>query len=457
MTRFKKRGFMKAMTLPHLAHVVIIIGSLMTNQQAIAQSLSEVVNQTITTNPDIMVDVYHRLSLDTKVDQARANYQPKVDLNLGIGRERSENISTGSGNKNSLTRRESSLTLSQMLYDGYATKNQVELAQSQVDSAAHRVADTSEQTALRAVDVYLEVQRLQELLALAQENLAAHETFYQQIKLRSDSGVSKKSDAEQASSRLFLAQANLSSAEANLRTANIHFQRVTGAMPTDLEDSLAFPCETHAATIEEAIKLTDLNHPALKSAIADYEATLAKERISGAQFKPNANLDAGMSMNRNLDGVEYKNNDAYAMARLNYNVYHGGADSAKLREAAHQNDESLALVEQVKRKVEESTRLSWNTLDSTQRRLPILKQRYEATVLTRDAYAKQFNIGQRTLLDLLDSESELYTAKSDYVNGRYLERFSNYRLMAGMGNLLSTLGISPRQESKILVNGSVAK
>jgi len=456
MTEFKERGFMKVLSHPILRTMAIIVGGLMSYQPAVAQSLPEVVTQTIKTNPDVMIDVYRRLSLDTKVDQVRGNYKPKIDLNMGFGRERSENISTRPGS-DSLIRRESSLTLSQMMYDGYATKNQVEFAQSQVDFAAYRVADTSEQTGLRAVDVYLEVLRRQELLVLTQENLATHEKVYQQIKLRADSGVGRKIDFEQATARFSLAQANLASAEANLREANIQFQRVTGDIPTGLEAPFAFPCDAHAASIDDAIKLAYQNHPALKSAIAGYEASLARERIAGSPFRPQADLEAGTSFNRNLDGVEYKNNDAYVMARLKYNIYRGGADSAKLREVSYQNDEALAQVEQIKRRIEESTRLSWNTLDITQKRLPILKVRSEATALTRDGYAKEFNIGQRSLLDLLDSENELFTARAEYLNGQYLERFANYRLMADMGKLLSTLGVLPREESQPLSSDNQSK
>jgi adhesin transport system outer membrane protein len=446
MTGFKKRAFMKVTFHPRLSALVIVAAGMALHQPVLAQTLPEVVDHTIKTNPDVMIDVYRKLALDKKVDQAQANYKPKIDLSLGIGRERSENVTTRPGS-DTLTRSESGLTLSQMLYDGYATKSQVELAQSQVDSAAYRLADTSQRIALSIAEIYLDVLRRQELLALTQENLATHEKVFQQIKLRADSGIGRKVDLEQASSRFSLAQANLASAEANLRESNIQFQKITGNMPVALENPLAFPCETHAQTIDDAIKLAYQNHPAYKSQIAGYEASLANERVAQAAYKPNIGLDAGTSFNNNLDGINYKNNDAYAMARLKLNVYRGGADAARIKETGFQNDEALSQVEQTKRRVEESTRLSWNALEVAQKRLPILRSRVDATGLTRDGYAKEFNIGQRTLLDLLDTENELYTARSEYINGRYLERFSNYRLMADMGKLLSTLGVAPREES----------
>ncbi len=416
-----------------------------------AQTLGEVVGQTIKSSPDVLIDVNRRLALDLTVEQAQAGYYPKVDLALGMGREWSENTSTRPGG-DTLTRRESSLTLSQMLYDGYSVKNEVERNQSRVESAAHQVHVTAERIGLRAVEVYLDVLQRQELLALTQENLAAHERVFEQIRLRADSGVGRKADLEQAQARLSLAQANLASAQANLREAQIRFKRVTGAMPESLDQADSVSCELLPITLEETLGIATANHPALHAASAAYDATLAQERAADAPFKPRANLELGTSLNQNLDGVDYRNNDAYAMLRMQYNVYRGGADQARVRETGHQVREALAQVERNKREVQHSTRLSWNALETAKDRLPRLRAHSDATALTRDAYAKQFDIGQRTLLDLLDSENELYSARSAYTTGQYDARFASYQLVADMGVLLDSLGVAHREESLVVAS-----
>lgn len=428
--------------------LVVIVELLIFQQQVIAQTLKETVDQTIKSSPDVMIDVNRRLSADKTVDQARGGYYPKVDVAAGIGHEWSENTSTRPGS-DSLTRRESSLTLSQMLYDGYATKNEVDRNEARVAAAASQVGDTSERTGLRAVEVYLAVLRFQELLILTQENLVAHEKTFEQIKLRSDSGVGRQVDLEQAQSRLSLAQANLASAEANLREAKISFQRVTGSAPQDLESVDEVTCDLFPMSVNDTIATAFSGNPAIQAAIANYEAALAGERAADAAFKPRLDLQLGASANDNLDGVNYRNNDAYAMIRMNYNLYRGGSDQARLRETRFLNKEALALVDRTKRQIEESTRLSWNSLETAKDRLPRLKAYADAAAQTRDAYAKEFSIGQRTLLDLLDSENELYKARADYLAGQYDEHFAQYRLMADMGKLLDTLGVARREEASL--------
>ena len=58
------------------------------------------------------------------------------------------------------------------------------------------------------------------------------------------------------------------------------------------------------------------------------------------------------------------------------------------------------------------------------------------TARSREAYQPQFSLGQRTLLDLLDSENELFTANRRYTEVRYTEEFSMYRVISAMGELL---------------------
>lgn len=423
-------------------------------QPAMAQSLKETVEQTMGTSPDVLIDVHRRLSADQTVEQAKGGYYPKVDAALGIGREWSENISTRPGS-DTLTRREAGLTLSQMLYDGYATKNAVERAEARVAAAASQVGDTTERIGLRAVEVYLEVLRRQELLALTQNNLEAHEKTFEQIKLRTDSGVGRQADLEQAQARLALAQANLASAEANLREARINFERVTGHPPQSLDAAGEVSCDLFELSVDDTIAAAFASNPALKVAIANYEGALAQERQASAPFKPRLDLELGTSANDNLDGVDYKNNDAYAMLRMKYNLYRGGSDEARVRETRFLNQEALATVDKTRREIEESTRLSWNALETAKERIPRLKAHADATQLTREAYAKQFSVGQRTLLDLLDSENELYTARANYIDGQYQERFAQYRLMADAGRLLETLGVAPREEASLEGNATL--
>jgi adhesin transport system outer membrane protein len=410
-------------------------------------TISEAVNQTIRTNPDILIDANRKLSIDEAVKQAEGGYYPKIDFNLGYGNEWSKNITTRprSGHDDTLIRRESGLTLSQLIYDGSATSSEVDRQQARLSSASRKVMGTSEQIGLRAIESYLNVLRRSELLKLAQANLDVHDKTFGQIKIRSEGGIGRKADLDQAQARLSLSQANVASAEANLRESNIAYNRVVGAMP----DSLVKPEIVEApVSVDEALNVSLESNPILRSAMADIEAAQAQNKTAESLLKPRLHLELGTSFNNDLDGVHYKNNDAYAMLRMRYNLFNGGSDVAKIAETTIQIQEATEVFHRTQRQVEESLRLSWNSMVTAQDRLPKLLATAEAAARTRDGYAQQFNLGQRTLLDLLDSENELYIGRSNYLDAQYIDLFSRYRLMADMGKLLGTLGVDPREESK---------
>lgn len=415
---------------------------------AYGQSLKDAVEQTLQTSPDILMDARYRQSTDEAVKNARGGYLPKVDLLLGTGREWSKNSSTAPGDL-SLTRREGTLTLTQMLFDGFGVSSEVERNRARVESAANKVAGTSEQVGLQAVEAYLEILRQHELVELTKQNLTVHERTYDQIKIRSESGIGRKADLEQISARLALAKANLTAAETNLRDAQTNFLRVVGANPVNLSKPDAPDHGVLPKTLEETVQLAFDNNPTLKSAMADVEAAEAQNKAAKSLLYPRFDLELGAGQNKNLDGVRGENDERYAMLRMRYNLFRGGSDTARVNETAHLSSQAREIMHRTQRQLEQSTRLSWNAMVSARERLPLLKQHADSSAATRDAYTKQFGIGQRTLLDLLDSENEHFTASSNHVTGQYVELFAQYRVLADMGQLLNALGVKPIEETML--------
>mgnify|MGYP001011426368 FL=1 len=102
-------------------------------------------------------------------------------------------------------------------------------------------------------------------------------------------------------------------------------------------------------------------------------------------------------------------------------------------------------------------RLAWSNVETLSRRLPILEQRMLAAEKTRDAYFEQFNVGRRTLLDLLDTENELLTARNDYANAYYDHIYACYWLSETMGRLMESLSIEAPEAAIIVAQPQTAE
>lgn len=420
---------------------------------ALAVTLQEAVQKTLASNPDIRVEANERLARDEEHKQARAGYFPSVDLSAGYGHEWSNNPTTrnpvpSTEKTEEFTRGEAAINLRQMLFDGFATKSEVERQTARVNSQAYRISGEAQNVAQRAVEVYLELLRRERLLALAQENLAAHEKTYDQIKLRSESGVGRKADLSQVEGRLALARTNVVAEESNLLDAKTNYLRVVGELP---KDGLETPSASAQmpASMDEAVEQALANHPTLKSANSDVEATRAQHRAAKHRFYPRFDLELSRTWDNELDGVDGRDEEEQVMVRMRWNIFNGGKDAARRKQTAHLINEASEVRNSTRRQVVESIRLSWSAYEATKTQLVYREQHVDSSRETRDAYAKQFNIGQRTLLDLLDSENELFEASRAHVDADKDNLFAQYRIFTGTGSLIQNLGLSLPEEATI--------
>ncbi|KVM99757.1 TolC family outer membrane protein [Burkholderia stagnalis] len=431
---------------PLLAVLALASALAATSSLAAAQSLQEAVEQAIRTNPEVRATTYNREAADQGLKQARAGYWPRVDVDASIGKEQRDDVETRllGLNRTTFTHRNANVTLSQMLFDGFAVRSEVARQQARIDSSANRVASTSEDVALRVVGAYLEVLRRRETTAAAEDNLESHRRIHDQIKLRSDRGVGRHADLYQAESRLALAQDNLRTEQSSLKDAEVAYARLVGTAP----DALVKPVAPEGAlppTERLALDAALANHPSLAGAEAD--VAQARARYDGAKAALWPRLDLELSASHDRDGVLGPTNDRRVMLRLRYNLFQGGADKARIGEAHAQIREAEEERNRTRLEIQESVSHAYNAYLTARDRMVVLKQYVDSSAATREAYMLQFGIGQRSLLDLLNAENEYYSARIDYIGGQYAEAASAYRVFAGMGQLLDTLHVGRPAEA----------
>lgn len=401
-----------------------------------AETLQEAVNVLLQTNPELRATSYSRNINDEVVRQAKADYYPKIDFEAGAGIEEFQ-----TPDDVSLDPRTYRLGLRQNLFTGFATKNNVRRTKAHVRSAAYQIRDTANNVALNAAKAYLDVLLKQQIVDLANENLVIHKRIQDQIKLRSGSGVSRKADLDQIKSRLALAEANVVNTKANLIDAETKFQAVVGHAPKDIVIPASLD-DMMPANLEEAERLAAAEHPRLMSTSSDLEAREAQYDIAKAPYYPVFDLELDKTWEDEIFiNPEPKRESWLAMLRLRWNLFNGLRDNARKKETAYQIDEAKEIRNNAYREVIESIRLSWASYEATLERLGYLQDRVTSAEKTAKAYGKQWNIGQRTLLDVLDSEAEVINAKEKLYEAQNEKMVAQYRILDGLGRLVPALGL----------------
>ncbi|MGH8382146.1 TolC family outer membrane protein [Pseudomonas sp.] len=415
-----------------------------------AMSITEAVQSAVDQHPEINASRNSRLSADEDVNVAKGGWYPRVDLVAGYGRQKSDNTNTrgidpdGSRNhhKETLTYTQSDLRLRQMLFDGFNTANEVGRTEAVVNSRAYYTQATAQSIALRAIEVYLEVLKRRELVTLATNNLQAHLRVNDQIGLRSERGVGSTADLDQSTARRALAENNLYTAEVDLADAEANFFSVIGRVPDELETPVTIKGEMPASLLDARQDMLEHN-PYLKSAQADVQAAEQQYEVAKSPFYPRLDAVLATGANNNTAGqVGHDNNDWQAGVELSYNLFRGGSDKARLQSDAHKINQAMDIRNNALRTLNEDLALSWNAMTNARKQTPTAREYADTSTRVRAAYQDQFGLGQRTLLDLLDSENELYNANRRYTEVRYTEEFSMYRVLANMGELLNKQRIS---------------
>ncbi|MDF2642736.1 MAG: type secretion outer membrane protein TolC [Pseudomonas sp.] len=406
--------------------------------QAQAISLTEAIQHTIDHHPELQADKNERLSAGEELNVAKGGYLPTLDVVAGYGRQQTDNPSTRAlyGHENrTLNYTQSELRLRQLLFDGFNTPNEVGRTKAVVNSRAYYVQGTSQSLALRAIEVYLEVLKCRELLTLARNNLQAHMRINDQIGLRSERGVGSTADRDQSLARRALAQNNFQTAQVNLADAEANFASAVGRLPDELETPPSIKGEV-PLSLTDAQQSMLLNNPYLKSAQADVQAAERQYEIAKAPFYPRFDAELAVGANDNLQGEEGHDNQWRAAVVMNYNLFNGNRDKSRMRSNAYKTGQAMDIRNNALRMLNENMALAWNAMANARLQTPVAREYVETTTRVRAAYQDQFGLGQRTLLDLLDSENELYNAGRRYTEVRYTEELAMYRVLASEGELL---------------------
>ncbi len=430
-----------------LATCLILSGTMLFPFSGQSETLQEAVKETITTNPDIRSGAHSRLAVDEEVRQAKAGYYPVIGFETGRGWDRVDRPYSGN-----LDPQETKFTLRQNLFAGLSTKNEVERQKARVQSEGYLLQSVTDNTALQTVNAYLDVLRNEAIVDLAKENLVLHERISDQIQLRSESGVDRGADMDQIQSRLNLAESNLIISQQNLHDAETAYLAVVGHTPSDLTRP-ALASSLLPKTLEEAKAEALSVHPRLKSAMADLEARKYQDEVAKAPFMPIIDLEADKIWNEDLSSTygydDDRREELIVYFRLRYNLFNGWRDDARKAQTSHLINEAREIRNHTHRQVEEAIGLSWRAYEAAQKKTGYLQQRLQFATATANAYTEQWNINQRTLLDVLDAEAERIDSAKQLVDAEYDALYSQYRILHDVGRLIPVLQLDFPEESKV--------
>ncbi|MES2019537.1 MAG: TolC family outer membrane protein [Pseudomonadota bacterium] len=415
------------------------------NAHADTQNLKQATEQAVLTNPDVLTR-WHAFEAAGHERAAGAGAMlPRLDLSASAGKD---DISDPIKNSQ-LHRHASSLTLTQTIFDGALAYNDVARLDHARMARLYELHDASENVVLDVVRTYADVLRYRRLVELAEENYVRHRAVYMQIQKKTQAGVSRRVDLEQIAGRVALAESNLLQETANLHDVSARYQRLVGVVPASTLEPIAPLAKDMPPSASVALASALRTHPALQAARENVRANDKAASMRRASYSPRVDVRLRSDRGGNLNGIAGASSNRALELQMTWNLFNGFSDLSRVRQQADLINVARDQRDKACRDVRQTLLIAYNDAGKLTDQLGYLDQHQLSIEKARDAYRKQFDIGQRSLLDLLDSENELFQSKRAYANAEYDRVFAYARTQAGMGTLQKSLGLG-RQDGGAL-------
>jgi adhesin transport system outer membrane protein len=333
------------------------------------------------------------------------------------------------------------LQLSQLLWDGRATSKEVERLGHARLLRWFEFVDSTEQTGLEAAKAWYDVVRYRRDAALAEENYVQHKFTLDQVKSRVNAGVGRGVDLEQVLARVALAESNLVTERANLHDVTERYLRIVGALPPAGDTDGGLVAGPLPATQAAAMEQASSQSPAVAAAVENLRSARSAAQGRRSAYQPRIEAQATTADGHNLDGQLYERRNSSAQIVLTWNLLNGGTDAARERQFARLLEQAADLRDKACNDTRQTEAIAFNDVRKLDEQLVYLERNVTSIQHARDAYRQQFDIGQRSLLDLLNAENELYTAKRADVEAEEDRAIAVARVHAGMGDLAHALGL----------------
>ena len=400
-----------------------------------ADTLQEALTQAYVNNPTLLSARANQRAVDENVQINEAPGIPSIDA-------------TGSYTEfvkkspNSFTAPDRTLqvgpTLTVPVYAGGAIRNSVNAAKERVTAGQADLRAIESGIFSQVVAAYMDVLRGEALVSLSANQVDVLSVNVQATSDRFEIGDLTRTDVAQSQSRLALAQGDLRNAQANLINARETYIRLVGEAPTDLAPPPPLP--NLPDDVDNAVDVALANNPDL---IADKERAAAAgfdTEVAGSGRLPNVSLFAGATYTDYLNtlaggtgDVAQEETTARAGVQVSIPIFQGGLPAARQRQAQARETAALEQVIATEREVIAQVRAAWSSWRASLAVIESSQVAVDAASLSLEGVRAENSIGSRQILDVLNAEQELLSARVQLVTARRNAYVAGFSLLAAMG------------------------
>ncbi|MEH3143940.1 MAG: TolC family outer membrane protein [Methylobacterium frigidaeris] len=439
MTDTPTRAF-RGLRLGGLAAVTMV----MAVQGVSAETLESALARAYGGNPQLNASRAGLRATDESVAQAKAGYRPTVSGSASIGVQHvsgrlgaaglGAGAAVGGEAQQTLVPGSAGLTVSQTLFNGFRTDSQTRAAESQVLGQREALRNTEMLTLFGAAQSYMNVLADTATLELNRNNVEVLEEQLRQTRDRFNVGEVTRTDVAQAEARLAGARAQVSVAEANLRTSIATYRQIIGVEPRQLAPGR--PLDRYVpSALGVAIDAGLREHPQILSALHAVDVAEAQVKVAESALYPQVSVSGTASKLFDQQIANTQFFQGAIIGQLTVPIYQGGAEYSQIRQAKEQAGQARIQAEFVRDQVRAAIVTAWGALEAAKARVIASQAQVQANEVALNGVREEARVGQRTTLDVLNAQQELLNARVNLIAAQRDRVVGSYQVVQSIGRL----------------------
>ncbi|MFL6797062.1 MAG: TolC family outer membrane protein [Xanthobacteraceae bacterium] len=412
---------------------------------ASAEPLSEALVRTYQGNPQLNAERARLRGTDENIPQALSGYRPQIIASLSGGLQ-AVRVLLPDNTVQTATQRPWTigLTVTQTLFNGFKTANTVRQSEAQVRSGREALRNVGQGVLLDAVTAYSNVLAFQTLVEAQRVNLTFLRETLASTRRRYEAGDVTPTDVSQAEARASRGMADLNAAEVSLAIAQATYAQVIGTAPGRLIQPEPID-RLLPRTREEALAIARKDHPAILAAMYDTDIAVLAIKIAESALMPNVTVQGNVQRSRDTDtSLSTQAQDvASILGQATIPIYDGGLTPSQVRQAKELSSQSRIVLEQIRNQTQTAVISAWASFEGSKIALSAFEAEVRAANLALSGVQKEAQGGQRTTLEVLNSQGELMGARARLIGAQRDRVIAAYTLLSATGRLdVKALGLN---------------
>ena len=401
--------------------------------QASAESLTAAMASAYTNNPDLNAARAELRAIDEGVPQAKSGYRPRISVTGDYAFQTTKSI-LGTSWSTATNPRGVSLSVEQPIFLGFRTKNSVNMAETSVRAAREQLKLIEQQVLFNTVSAFMDVVRAQVVVNLTTQNVEFLREQVRAAKDRLDVGEGTRTDVAQTEARLSQGMSDYAAAVSELNRSIATYVQVVGHKPAKL-GSINGVEKLVPSTLDAALAMAQKQHPAIVAGLYNIDVASWNVRISEGALLPSVSVRGSVT---HRDDASYKgswNDSAAITGVLSVPIYQGGEVASNVRQRKETLGQRRIELDAARAEVRQTLISAWGSLDAARAVVRSAAAQVSAQQLVLSGVIEERRVGQRTTLDVLNSQQNMLAAQVEQVTAQRDRVVAAYGLVAAVGRL----------------------